>query len=298
VLAIRRILCPVDFSDASRHALDHAVAIAEWYGSSVAALHISTPVVVLEPPPTLVAFPNVTTATRDDMRALEARLREWLEPAGGRVTDVLIDDGYNVSAHILERAVSLPADLLVMGTHGRSGFDRAVLGSVAEKVMRKAACPVMTVPPPVVRAAKPPYKRLLCPIDFSPSSIAALQFACSIAKESDAQLTLMHVFESPVDEDSPVQQFDAPEFRPQRMEAAARRLDGLISEDVRTWAQPKTDVSYGKPYRRILAVAEKQDADLIVMGVHGRSPFDVLLMGSTTNQVVRRASCPVLTLKQ
>lgn len=299
---VRRILCPVDLSETSRHALDHAVAIADWYNSTITALHVFSALMLPEQPIVFGGVPTLMPLTDDDRRSQEARLRTWLESSsGGRRTDLLIEEGYNPVTHILEHAVSLPADLIVMGTHGRSGLDRAVLGSVAEKVVRKAACPVLTVPPPVVRPKTPPYKRLLCPVDFSTSSIAALEVACSIAKESDAQLTLVHVFESPVDEDSPdasIQQFDAPEFRARRMEEARHRLDALIPEDVRTWAKPATNVSHGKPYRRILSVAEKEDTDLIVMGIHGRNPLDLLLMGSTTNQVVRRASCPVVTLKR
>jgi CPA2 family monovalent cation:H+ antiporter-2 len=301
MLEVRRILCPVDFSDASRHAFDHAIAIADWYGSRITALHVFSPTMLPDQSTVLAGLPTLLPLTDDDRRAVEARLRQWVEsPGGARTTDILLEEGYNPAVHILERAVSLAADLIVMGTHGRSGFDRAVLGSVAEKVLRKASCPMLTVPPPVVRAAKPPYARLLCPIDFSPSSIAAFQFACSLAKESDAELTLMHVLDdsSPTDGDWPVEQFDTPAYRAQRTDEARRRLDALITDDIRTWARPSIHASYGKPYRRILVVAQEEHVDLIVMGVHGRNPFDMLLMGSTTNQVVRRAPCPVLTLKQ
>ena len=106
----------------------------------------------------------------------------------------MVESGYPVR-HILARAAALPADLVVMGTHGRSGFERLVLGSVTEKVLRKAPCPVMAVPPPAVTVGKLPYGRLLCPVDFSDSSEAALRFACSIAEEADARLTIVHVFD-------------------------------------------------------------------------------------------------------
>jgi len=300
VFEIRRILCPVDFSDASRHAFDHAIAIADWYGSTITALHVFSPTMLPDQSTVLAGLPTLLPLTDDDRRAVETRLRQWVgSPASARTTDILLEEGYNPAARILERAASLPADLIVMGTHGRTGIDRAVLGSVTEKVLRKASCLVLTVPPPVARATKPPYKRLLCPIDFSASSIAALQFACSIAKESDAGVTLMHVFESPVEDgDWPAEQFDTPEYRLKRTDDARRRLEALITDDMRTWARPSTHVSFGKPYRRILGVAEEEHVDLIVMGVQGRNPFDMLLLGSTTNQVVRRAPCPVLTLKQ
>ena len=77
-----------------------------------------------------------------------------------------------------------------------------------------------------------------------------------------------------------------------------RSLDALVTDEVRAWCKPDTRVTYGKPYRQILEIAEREEPDLIIMGVRGRNPLDVALFGSTTNHVVRRASCPVLTLRQ
>jgi nucleotide-binding universal stress UspA family protein len=185
-----------------------------------------------------------------------------------------------------------------MGTHGLSGFERFMLGSVAEKVLRKATCPVMTVPPASVTATKIPYARLLCPVDFSDSSLAALRFAYSLAQEANANLTILHVFDWPVDDELLVERFDASEFRRHVEEGARKRLEALVTEEVRQWCTPSTKMAYGKPYREILAEAEREGADLIVIGVRGRNPLDVTVFGSTTNQVVRRASCPVLTLRQ
>jgi nucleotide-binding universal stress UspA family protein len=156
----------------------------------------------------------------------------------------------------------------------------------------------MTVPPAVETAAKVPYTRLLCPVDFSESSLAALRFAFSLAREADAQLTILHVFDWPPDDDLLVERFDVPEFRRVVEEQARGRLQALVTDDERVWCKPSTKVAYGKPYREILDVAEKEQTDLIVIGVRGRNPLDLTLFGSTTNHVVRRASCPVLTLRQ
>ena len=120
----------------------------------------------------------------------------------------------------------------------------------------------------------------------------------TIAKESDARLTIAHVFEWPSDDDLVAEQaFDVPEYRRQREEQTRQQLEALVSADERNWCQPTTMLSYGKPYERILGIAENEEADLIVMGVHGRNVLDLMLFGSTTNQVVRRALCPVLTLR-
>lgn len=298
MLDIRRILCPVDFSDASRHALDHAVVIAGWYGASLTALHVSTPAFPLQPP---VLFTDLPTAapTEADREHVELQLRRWVETAGalGLTTEVLFGEGHNPARSILTYAASLPADLIVMGTHGRGGFERLVLGSVTEKVLRKATCPVLTVPPPAVRATKPPFKRLLCPVDFSEPSIAALRFAVSLAEESDARVTTMHVLNVPIDDERLLDPLDTPEFRLRCEDNARTRLEALIPDEARAFCQPVTQVSWGKPYRRILDVAENEATDLIVMGVHGRNAMDLMLFGSTTNQIVRHASCPVLTLR-
>ena len=298
MIDIRRILCPIDFSDTSRHALDHAVAIAKWYESHITALHVIAPPLLLQPPILFAELPKNTTLTEAELQALEAQLGAWLEPANrtGVKTDMLFDEG-NPAASILEHASSLQADLLVMGTHGLSGFERLMLGSVAEKVLRKATCPVMSVPPPAVTGAKVPYTRLLCPVDFSESSLAALRFAFSIAEESDAHLTILHVFDWPPDDELLVERFDTPASRRVVEEEARGRLEALVTGDVRVWCKPATKVSYGKPYRQILEVAGSEGTDLIVIGVHGRNALDLTLFGSTTNHVVRRASCPVVTLK-
>jgi nucleotide-binding universal stress UspA family protein len=173
-----------------------------------------------------------------------------------------------------------------------------MLGSVAEKVLRKATCPVLTVPPASVTAAKVPYTRLLCPVDFSDSSLAALRFAFSIAEEADASLTILHVFDWPPDDELLVERLDSPEVRRLITEEGHGRLEALVTDEVRTWCKPSTKIAYGRPYREIVELAQNEGADLIVIGVRGRKPLDLTVFGSTTNQVVRRASCPVLTLKQ
>lgn len=300
MLEIRRILCPIDFSDASRHALDHAVAFAGWFGSRITALHVSNPVFLPNPPILFADFPGGVLSTGAGQQDVENLVREWLMPANaaGVHADAALDEG-NPAARILERATSLPADLIVMGTHGRGGFERLVLGSVTERVLRKASCPVLTVPPPTAATSRLPFKQLLCPVDFSEPSISALAFAFSIAQESDARLAILHVFDWPSDEELSAEgAFDVADFRRRIEDRARHRLDALIPEDARNWCAPAPTLRHGKPYREILAVAEAERIDLVVMGVHGRNALDLMLFGSTTNHVVRRASCPVLTLRK
>jgi len=298
VVEIRRILCPTDFSDISRHALEHAIVIAGWYGSQIVAFHVRNPTIVLS---TSVPLPAVTRdmASGDTNRQRsEEELRTWLSPAtaAGLQTDVVVDEG-SPAGRILEHARSLRPDLILMGTHGQGGFERLVLGSVAEKVLRKATCPVMTVPPPAASTSKVPFKQLLCPMDFSDSSTAALRFAFSLAQESNARLTLLHVFEWPSDEASARRVLETSEFHRQWETETRHQLEALIPDDARNWCTPEPKLAFGKAYQQILSVAATEHADLIVMGVRGRYAIDMVLFGSTTQQVVRQASCPVLTLR-
>jgi nucleotide-binding universal stress UspA family protein len=204
---------------------------------------------------------------------------------------------------ILNVATEVHSDLTVLGTHGHSGFDRWVLGSVTEKILRKARCPVLTVPPPVTEAPSAVLrllKRILCPVDFSESSVKALEYALTLAKEADAELVLMHVIEGLADLKH-WEQLTNPsivEYLRGSEQHALTRLREVVPKDAHTWYTPRELLVTGKPYEEILRVAREQDMHLIVIGVHGRNPIDLLFFGSTTQQVVRASTCPVLTLKR
>ncbi len=301
MVEIRDILCPTDFSETSRHALEHAITIARWYEARITALHVIPVPLVPEPPPSILSagYAGAATVVTSTYQVCQEDVRVWVEPAqrAGIKTDVSVDVG-NVPRLILEHALSPRADLIVMGTHGLGGFDRALLGSVTEKVLRQALCPVLTVPPVVTAPAKLPYKRLLCPVDFSESSLTALRYALALAKEADANLTILHVFNWVREGDPLVERFDTLEFRRVVEDDARTRLAALVTDDARQWCSPSTAVAYGKPYREILDLAAKDETDLIVMGVRGRNTFDLAVFGSTTHHVVRASTCPVLTLRQ
>ena len=292
MVKISRILCPIDFSETSRHALEHAVAVAKWYDAQIVALHvIHTP--FLPTPPILFAEFATNSAP-----AVVNQLHAWLEPARKAAIDVstIVDEG-NPTVRIVERAITERADLIVMGTHGLGGFERFVLGSVTERVLRKAACPVLIVPPASQTAAKVPYRRLLCPVDFSEASLAAFRFAFSLAEEADARITLLHVVDLPADDELLLLQVDVNRFRELIEVQTQKRLGALITDEMKTWSKPSTRITYGKSYQDIVNMARDDASDLIVMGVHGRNPVDLTVFGSTTNHVVRMASCPVLTVR-
>ena len=303
MIQIRRILCPIDFSDTSRRALDHALALARCYRAGLTVLHmhhLSTPIYVTSYVGPEALQPIMLT---DLERAqLLAALNEYVAPdraASGVAIETILDESSDVPAAILSYAASTHADLMILGTHGRSGFRRLVLGSVAEKVLRTAGCPVLTVPPHAPGAVPRglvSFERILCPIDFSRSSARALEHAASLAQEARGRLTVMHVVDLPPDVSEPPNPALA-DYRAARFGQARGELTKAIRASVPAGCAADELVLAGKPHREILRVASEQAADLIVMGVQGRGAVDRLFFGSTTSHVVRQAACPVLTLR-
>jgi nucleotide-binding universal stress UspA family protein len=286
---ISRILCPVDLSDTSALALQHAALLAKWFNSAVTVLHIANPVVVpatdwSQPP---AGMPPMLTG--EEKHELLAEIDKLAASAGLPHVEVIVEHG-RPAKQILERARIMPAELIVIGTHGVGGFEYLVLGSVAEKVLRQANCPVLTIPPRAHATSSLPFKQILCPVDFSESARAACDVALSLA-DGRAELTVLHALEWPSDAFEPF----TPEYRREQEERAARELQEWIPKGM--GHPPRIQLAPGKAYREILRVAAEAHADLIVMGVQGRNALDLMLFGSTTNQVVRRATCPVLTLR-
>jgi nucleotide-binding universal stress UspA family protein len=306
MVTISRILCPVDFSEASAHAIEQVAHIARWFDARVVALH--TYPIAMAPIPAIAmgGAPHGPLAVAgSDLQALGEQTSRAFAPVAeaGAAVEIELDPGPPAVA-ILERAATLPADLIVMGTHGTGGFKRLVLGSVTEKVLREARCPVLTVPPRAQATSQVPFKRLICAVDFSEASMAAMRYAVSLAAEADASLTVVHVLEWPWEEppapalDSlPAEVgFNLAAYRRAREGEAESRLAALVPEWARDWCAPETRIRHGKPYVEVLKAADEERADLIVVGVRGRNPVDMTVFGSTTNQLVRRATCPVLTV--
>ena len=302
MIEIRRILCPVDFSDYSRRALDHAIAIARWYESTVTALHVFSPAPVAAWGPGPVVFePIVLTAVDREQLLADTKGFIEAESAPGIAIDAVVREG-NTAAEILNQATSMNADLLVIGTHGRSGFERLLLGSVAETVLRKACCPVLTVPrrlPDAVPAGPALFKQILCAVDFSECSMHALTYALSLAQEADGCLTVVHVLA-----DDLVAQVGIGEehvslaaFLRQHEDEARRLLEKAVPESAAAYCKAESLLLRGEPWKETLRIASERQAELIVMGVQGRGAADLMFFGSTTQHVVRQASCPVLTLR-
>ena len=295
---IDRILCPVDFSDTSQHALEHAFAFARWYEARVTVLHVlNVPLSVMPLAGVPVAASSFPPPRSEDVTEEVRRFIGSTNGAAPNIADVAVVEGGTVT-EILRQAKHPTADLLVMGTHGRSGFEALFLGSVTEKVLRSTHVPVLTVPPAIARVESVVYKTILCPIEFAASSARALEYALTLAKGTDARLILLHVIEAlgGVSEPGELNLLTMQEYRRSLEEDARARLQSAVPDDARVWCTPQERVLWGKAYRVILDIAEEENAEVIVMGVHGRGVLNRRLFGSTTHHVIREARCPVLTL--
>ena len=303
MISVRRILCPVDFSESSKQALDYAVALTSWYEGMLSVLHVCAELPVYEL--SSAAGPAIAAPImlRDiDIDAQRAALRRFAASAVATVpTDVLVLEAVDARSEILAQAGALHADLLVMGTHGRSGLDHLLLGSVTEKVLRKAPCPVLVVPPHAAgpgHATGAAFKRIVCAVDFSDGSRRGLDYALDLAQEADARITLLHAIEfPPVHGDVALSAGVELDRMHAGVEAESlRRLRALVPAEARDYCTIATRVTDGKPHRYIRQVAVDEQADLIVMGVQGRGAIDVLVFGSNTHAVIRSAPCPVLVV--
>lgn len=300
MIEFTHVLCPVDLSDISSRALAHAAALARWYGARLTVLHVAPTFDPVETRPSELMGPVriVYPATREEVVAELERIA--VNEAGGARDATFVAEAGDPVTVIVDQALALSADIVVMGTHGRRGFRRFVLGSVTEHLLREAPCPVLTVPPhgDVTTAGAVTFKNILCPIDFSPAALQAFGFAVDLAKQADGRVTLLHAIEWMAEEEPRADaHFDVPQFRGLLARNAETQLHALISDESRDWCDLAPRVVFGRAYRQILDIAGTSSADLIVMGAQGRGGVRLALFGSTTQQVVRGATCPVLTVR-
>ena len=299
--AFKRILCPVDFSEFSRHALDEAIAIAHLYDGCVTALHVFPIAIAADPFGGLPEFQPFTLTDRHRAHILR-QLSQFAISEGAeaqRIT-VALREGTDIHAEILEAADRMNPDLIVMGTHGRSGFQHVMLGSVAEKVLHKARYPVLTVPrraPDAVPRGPVPFARILCGVDFSECSLAALRHAISLAADAGARVDVLSVVQLiPMYETMSGVPMYYPGLLGDLKADIWKRLNSVVAE-----AAPEMPVerivTMGSPHREIVRVATERNAELIVLGAYSHGPIDHMFFGSTTNHVVHRARCPVITVR-
>lgn len=299
---IREILATTDFSKESLAGVRYAVALAEKVGAAVALLHV----VEFPPPTPMPGMRAVTLALQDSEIGKQARVRlktlAKRESEGDLNLTPILRSGnsfYGITTTARERA----ADLIVIATHGYTGVNRVLLGSTAERVVRHAPCPVLTVP---ARATKrrtgkmPPLdlKRILVPIDFSKTSETALPWAASLARESNAELILLHVVQRFLSDYVFGRELMNETIAPLMKDSEARMkwMAGDLSKSA--GLRVSAMVRDGRPFEEICNAAQSLGADLIALTTHGYTGLRRVWLGSTAERVVRHARCPVLVVRE
>jgi nucleotide-binding universal stress UspA family protein len=302
MILLKHVLVATDFSPASEAALTYGRALARTFGASLHVLHVVENFFLRPTPsdPHAIVTAKTRTLTErltdDDRTALKAR-------AVVEVSDSAADA-------IVEYARNETIDAIVLGTHGRTAMEQLLVGSVAERVVRTAPCPVLTVRHPehdfVVReqqkseATMIVLKRILVATDFSEPSDAALSYGRELARTFGAQMLVTHVVDNVLTRayggDGFV--FTDPDLQHDVEASALRQLEGLISaEDREVLRAEALILTSNTPAFALVDYARTHEIDLIVMGTHGRGAVAHLLMGSVAERVVRTAPCPVLTVR-
>lgn len=273
------ILFTTDLSAAAERALPYAVEIAGRYHAKLHAVHVVQPDAYVFVPP--APWPQSEDGAKEFRQQGRRRLDEQLREIPH---EILFEQGETWPT--LEEIIrNKEIDLIVLSTHGRTGFGKALLGSVAEQIFRQAVCPVLTVGPH--SSPKPrSHAELNCILyatDFSPESLAGAPYAISLAREHRAQLVLFHCLEK---------DGDIPTF--------LHTLRDIVPFGTDLRCEPDCVVERGRPAEKILEAAEGHGADLIVLGVHGADgrPAKTMRFARTgVYRIVTQAKCPVLTVR-
>ena len=283
-VSLKNVLFATDYSPAANAALPYVLGIAQRYGSKVFAVHVRTPEVYGAALPE--SWPILAEAAEKIGQEEAAALKKQL---GAIPHDVVIGEG-NVWGVVSRMIKEKDIDLVILGTRGRTGIGKVLLGSVAEAIFRQAPCPVLTVGPRATAEADRALemKHILFATDFSDSCAAAALYAISLAQEHQANLTILHVIEKPS------------AHAEQYADSTLRRLRGLVPPEAELWCEPHVQVEQGAPADRILGAAATCCADIIVLGMRrSEGPVGVAthLSRATAHKVVSQAACPVLTVR-
>jgi nucleotide-binding universal stress UspA family protein len=294
-LKLRTILAATDLSPNSLVALQHACDLAKLTQGTIVVLHVFEL-------PTFASKPEIYFSSRDATFEVEETQNGVLERLHAIRDEIVYpqvpcSSSMRIGApyeEIIDEADERRADLIVVGTRGMSGVSRFLMGSTAERVCRYAACSVLVVPHKPAShlntTRKLKLRKILVPTDLSENSLTAINFAAGLAKSSDAQLTLFHVFQIP---DCTAAQSDIAAAQC----CALDRLHSLRETVTASGGKCDAGMRTGVPYQEIVEQAQKIAPDLIVVGTHGATGIARRLMGTTAERVLRHAPCPVLVAR-
>jgi nucleotide-binding universal stress UspA family protein len=291
MIPFRTILLAADFSDSSRDAFRVACSLARADRTRIIVLNVLEPKYDAEPPVYVgqqTVHYRVLVRDPSEHECLKNRLGETYMPDQPMDVHFQTAEG-DTAEEILRSSEAIGCDLIVMGTHGRQGLDRLLAGSIAETVLRKAVCPVLALRRQKGPGPDVPIRVILHPTDFSDRSGASLDVARLLARDTGAQLILLHVTPPDILLEGTLAAGGDPRGDRDCLEEIRRRMEG---PDLKCPVQARLD--HGEPAAEILRAADEVRADLIVMGTHGRSGLNRMLMGSVAEAVLRAAACPVL----
>ncbi len=294
-LLIKRILFATDFSTCADRAMGYAVTLAAAWKAELCVMTVLELYPGMDPTYTVnkMFLDHLRTEATRQLDAAQARLK-----GEGQAITTRIEIGIPSQA-VQTVAQSTAADLVVVGTHGRTGLDHILIGSTAERVVRMAPCPVLAVKVDKGGSGAATIggiKRIVVPIDLSGCSLDALEYAAQFAKQVGASVTILHAME-PVAYGLDFSLSHAKEWKRQR-EYLEERLAVLSA--CLTSAGVKTDhvLKPGVPADSITSYVTQHHYDLMIMGTHGRRGISQLLVGSIAGAMLRHAPCPVLTVRQ
>ena len=293
----KKILCATDFSDFSNHTVNYGVALAKEFGARLIICHVidlSSVAIYGEFQLDPVGQQNrIIDDANEQLEALTGdQPVEW-EP--------LITVG-KPADEIIRAVEEKDIDLVISATRGRSGLKRLILGSVTERLMLTLPCPLLVLRSPEHAFLRAPdqvirLKKILVGCDFSPDSSQALNHALSLAQEFEAELHLANVIEPPAQPNLLTEKTSAiDKIQDDYRSLLTQKLKDMVPEEARNWCTPQTKLLEGQPYEELARYAESNDIDMIVMGIRGHGLVKTLFLGSTTDRVVRRAPCPVLSV--
>jgi nucleotide-binding universal stress UspA family protein len=287
-ISLRNILYLTDFSPAAEAVVPYVLNLARQFGATVHAAHVRMPATYPIVGPE--AMPQIIEAAEAQAKVEAQELHDIFASVPHDVTVSEGDLWPTISGLVREHKI----DMIVIGTHGRTGVGRALLGSVAEEIFRKAPCPVLTVGPHISKDTERRLgmKEILFATDFSPESLEALPYAVSLAQEHQARLTLLHV----VGKEEKGDLVHPRDY----VESTMRQLQKLVPAEAERWCEPRFAVEQGPAAEKILEVAIALGADLIVLGVRGAAGAmgaATHLLRPTAHRVVTQAQCPVLTVR-
>lgn len=285
-IKVNNILLLTDFCAPSQHALPFAAGMANRFQSKVLVLHVLPPA-PSEPIP-IEPMPFDLDAIRLDAERRIHALADSPLLASVDHEQIIVEGAISDCVQRVVRQREI--DIIVLGTHGRGGIKKFLLGSVAEEIFRNSSCPVLTVGPHV-QPYSPERDRIghvLFATDFSPASTKALPYAVALAQENKAELTLMHVIEK-------VSELGAESTL--HYDGAVHRLQALLPPDTVNWCEPEFHVEIGIAADEILRAVELRRSGLVVIGVHHAARLSSHNPWAVAYSVVRRADCPVMTVR-